>query len=75
MQTGKIELQALATLKDGSGSAGTSGQVLSSTSTGTAWITPIANVAGTNVVTSIEVVSAIPDVGARVSGRLYFLIG
>jgi len=36
---------------------------------------PIGNVSGTNVVTSIEVVSVIPDVGARVSGRLYFLIG
>ena len=38
MQTGNIQLQTLSTIKDSSGSAGTSGQVLSSTSTGTAWI-------------------------------------
>lgn len=38
MQTGTLELQALGTLKDGTTSAGTSGQVLSSTGTATAWI-------------------------------------
>lgn len=40
MQTGKIELQALGTLKDRLASAGTSGQVLSSTGTAIEWITP-----------------------------------
>lgn len=42
MRNGRIELNAIGTLKDGTGSAGTSGQVLSSTATATAWITPLA---------------------------------
>ncbi len=38
MQTGKLELQALGTFKDGAGSAGIAGYILSSTGTATAWI-------------------------------------
>jgi hypothetical protein len=33
----------------------------------------ISNVTGDSVVTSVEIVSVVPDVGSRVSGRLYIV--